>query len=44
MVPMNPLVSALLGWRTLPEVRPNPNFVVKHLQRIFLRVADHLSK
>ena len=30
------------NWRTPPEARPDLNFVVKDLQRTFLRVADNL--
>ena len=30
------------SWRTPPEVRPDLNFVVRDLQRTFLRVADNL--
>jgi cephalosporin hydroxylase len=30
------------GWRTPPEARPDLNFVVRDLQRTFLRIADNL--
>src|ERR1035437_1544105 len=30
------------SWRTPPEARPDLNFVVRDLQRTFLRVADNL--
>ncbi len=35
-------VEALSNWRTSPEARPDLNFVVRDLQRTFLRVADNL--
>jgi hypothetical protein len=31
--------AAPLGWRTLPEAGPDLKFVVRDLQRTFLRVA-----
>jgi cephalosporin hydroxylase len=37
-LPPQPLES----WRSIPEARPDFNFVVKDLQRTFLRVADNL--
>ena len=37
-----PKTINLSGWRTLPEARPDLNFVVKDLQLTFLRVADNL--
>ena len=40
---MNPTPgTGLADWRTLPEERPDLNFVVADLQRTFLRVADNL--
>jgi cephalosporin hydroxylase len=42
MVPMKKNVTALPSWRTPPDARPDLNFVVKDLQRTFLRVADNL--
>jgi cephalosporin hydroxylase len=35
-------ISASTNWRTPPEDLPDLNFVVKDLQRTFLRVADNL--
>lgn len=35
-------VIALPDWRTPPEARPDLNFVVRDMQRTFLRVADNL--
>lgn len=42
MASMKKPVSHLPGWRTPPEARPDLNFVVRDLQRTFLRVADNL--
>ncbi len=39
---MKHLVTASADWRTPPEARPDLNFVVRDLQRTFLRVADNL--
>jgi cephalosporin hydroxylase len=39
---MKKSITASLDWRTPPEVRPDLNFVVRDLQRTFLRVADNL--
>jgi len=39
---MKKLVTAPPSWRTPPEDRPDLNFVVRDLQRTFLRVADNL--
>ena len=39
---MKHLVTASPDWRTPPEARPDLNFVVRDLQRTFLRVADNL--
>jgi hypothetical protein len=35
-------VAAPPNWRAPPETRPDLNFVVRDLQRTFLRVADKL--
>jgi cephalosporin hydroxylase len=35
-------VATSTGWRTVPEARPDLNYVVRDLQRTFLRVADNL--
>lgn len=37
----NPVIASP-NWRTPPEARPDLNFVVKDMQRAFLRVADNL--
>src|SRR3990172_12237379 len=42
MACMKHLVTASPDWRTPPEARPDLNFVVRDLQRTFLRVADNL--
>ena len=42
MAPMKKPVTAPASWRTPPEARPDFNFVVRDLQRTFLRVADNL--
>lgn len=34
--------TVLPSWRTPPEARPDLNFIVRDLQRTFLRVADNL--
>jgi cephalosporin hydroxylase len=38
----NTPASTSPSWRTSPEARPDLNFVVRDLQRTFLRVADNL--
>lgn len=42
MACMKHLVTTSADWRTPPEARPDLNFVVRDLQRNFLRVADNL--
>src|SRR3972149_10498178 len=42
MACMKHLVPAAPDGRTPPEARPDLNFVVRDLQRTFLRVADNL--
>jgi cephalosporin hydroxylase len=42
MAPMKNRIIASPHWRTPPEARPDLNFVVKDMQRTFLRVADNL--
>jgi cephalosporin hydroxylase len=35
-------VATSTDWRTVPEARPDLNYVIRDLQRTFLRVADNL--